>query len=66
MSFMYIADTLGSLKQPERLMNFQDIFSKDWRVSYDIYFGRIVFIVSKTVFWQNLYVFYNGGLPYIF
>ncbi len=49
-NFMYIADTLESLKQPDMFMNFYAIFSKDWRVSSDISFERIVFIVSNTVF----------------
>lgn len=58
-----MAETLESLKHPDILINFYEIFNKDCRVSSDISLERIVFIVSNTVFWQNLYVFYKGGFP---
>jgi hypothetical protein len=45
---------LESLKQPDILINFYAIFNNDCNVSYDNYFDNIAFIVSNTVFSQNL------------
>jgi len=41
-------------------MNFSLILSNDCNTSSGIYFAINALLISNTVFWQNLYVFYNG------
>jgi len=65
MSLMNMPEVRLSLNTPAKLINLYAIFSNDCRVSSLIYLPMIALTISNMVFWQNLYVFYSGGFPYI-